>query len=136
MERAVRRAGVDAGTFAAARGTVDQPGVDMRRRVSAAEHGRRRCGGGLWTTSARSVCAMGRHSHRGPGRPVPWDLIGWTAFACVAGALAVLWVSRSWTVAVLVVLAGALGLGVVTLSTLSTRSTRAGRTGGADRRRG
>lgn len=50
---------------------------------------------------------------------MPWELVGWGAFACVVAVVAVLWFGGSWGTVALVVVAAALGLGG--LSLIATR---------------
>ncbi|GAB3596154.1 hypothetical protein GCM10027446_22610 [Angustibacter peucedani] len=44
---------------------------------------------------------------------MPWELVGWGAFACLVGAVAVVVFGGSWGVAALVLAAGVLGIGAV-----------------------
>ncbi len=57
---------------------------------------------------------------------MPWEIVGWGAFACVVGAVAVVVLDGSWRVALLVLLAGVLGLGAVAIvaASGSTRTRR------------
>ena len=65
---------------------------------------------------------VGRHGLPPPRRVVPWELLGWGAFACLVAAIAVLWLGGSWTTALLIVLAGVLALGALAVVSVSGSS--------------
>jgi hypothetical protein len=62
---------------------------------------------------------VGRHGATAQRRAVPWELVGWGAFACVVGAATVVLLDGSWVVAALVLLAGVLGIGAVAVMSLA-----------------
>jgi hypothetical protein len=55
---------------------------------------------------------MGRHGTP-RSRQLPWDVIGWCAFAGVVAAVSLLLLGESWVTAVLVLSAGAVAVLVV-----------------------
>jgi hypothetical protein len=55
---------------------------------------------------------MGRHGTP-RSRPMPWDVIGWCAFAGVVAAVSLLLLGESWVTALLVLGAGAVAIAVI-----------------------
>jgi hypothetical protein len=63
---------------------------------------------------------VGRHGKPAARPSIPWDVLGWGAFACLVAAGALVWTEQSWTTVLLVLGVGLAGLGVVAvLSVLS-----------------
>jgi hypothetical protein len=66
---------------------------------------------------------MGRHGSPADKPPLPWELIGWTAFAALVAVGAMVLLGESWVTALLVLCAGAVAvLVVVGLTLVSPRS--------------
>ena len=63
----------------------------------------------------RTLAHVGRHGQPPQRRGVPWELVGWGAFAGVLAAGVVLWFGASWVVAAFVAATGAVGLGLIAL---------------------
>jgi hypothetical protein len=66
---------------------------------------------------------MGRHGRPPQQRQLPWELVGWCAFAGIVAAVALLLMGESWVTAVLVLCAGVGAvLVLVVLALVSPRS--------------
>jgi hypothetical protein len=77
-----------------------------------------------------SLGPMGRHGTPALPRRLPWELVGWCAFAGAVAAGALLWMGESWVTALLVLCTGAIGLGVVVVLAVASRSgASSGRSG-------
>jgi hypothetical protein len=78
-----------------------------------------------------TVGAMGRHGTPRAARQVPWQLVGWCAFAGLMASAALLLAGESWLTALLVLGTGGVAVGIVVLLALM-----APRTGAPSGRRG
>jgi pheromone shutdown protein TraB len=67
---------------------------------------------------ATTVGAMGRHGTPRAARQVPWQLVGWCAFAGLMASAALLLAGESWLTAVLVLGTGAVAVSIVVLLAL------------------
>jgi hypothetical protein len=66
---------------------------------------------------------MGRHGRPASRRPLPWDLVGWCAFAGVVAAVALVLMGEPWTTALLVLATGLVAVLIVLgLALLAPRS--------------
>jgi len=74
---------------------------------------------------------MGRHGIPRQPRRLPWELIGWCAFAGLITSAALLLAGESWVTALLVLGTGVVAVGIVVLLALV-----APRTGASSGRRG
>ncbi|HET8616052.1 MAG TPA: hypothetical protein VFL94_11040 [Actinomycetales bacterium] len=62
---------------------------------------------------------MGRHGRAPQRRTLPWELVGWCAFAGVVAAVALLLMGEPWLTAVLVLCAGAVAVVVLVVLALA-----------------